>query len=134
MTVDIARGDLLELAERCERATGPGRELDCAIGRLAGAAKEQPDGTWMTYHKDGYAHSINPPAYTASLDAAMTLVDPRALWAHGSMEEGPFARLCWPMPNGGFVGGYVEASAASVPLAICAAALRALQESSHDRA
>jgi hypothetical protein len=55
----------------------------------------------------------------------MLLVDPKALWAHGSMEEGPFARLCWPMPNGGFVGGYFEAKAATVPLATCAAALRA---------
>jgi hypothetical protein len=57
--------------------------------------------------------------------AARMLIDARALWAVGSMEEGPFARLCWPQPDGGFTGGYFEGQAETVPLAICVAALRA---------
>lgn len=57
---------LLELAERCEAATGPDRELDRAIFE------------WLTL-VDGFvpdrAHQSYPQyAYTASLDAAMTLV------------------------------------------------------------
>lgn len=43
------------------------------------------------------------------------------LWAVGNMEEGPFARLCWPMPNGGYTGGYVEANGETPALALRAA-------------
>lgn len=67
----------------------------------------------------------NIPDYTRSLDAALTLCVKGTLWAVGSMEEGPFARLCWPQPDGGYVGGYHEASAATAPLALCIAALEA---------
>lgn len=115
---------LLELAERCEAATGADRDIDCWIENRLGLAKFVPDrpaprgGGWLDKR-------VEPKPFTASLDAAMTLVDSHALWAHGRMEEGPFARLCWPMPNGGYVGGYFEAKAKTVPLAICAAALRA---------
>jgi hypothetical protein len=40
------------------------------------------------------------------------------------MEDGPFARLCWPMPNGGYGGGYVEGHAGTGALSLLAAALR----------
>lgn len=80
---------LLELAARCEAATGPDRELDCAI-RLAvyapeGATMEQSpiNGAWCIYSGTGF-RSGKPAlwesnegrnlAFTASLDAAMTLV------------------------------------------------------------
>ena len=59
MTKTVA---LLQLAERCENATGPDRELDCDIhAKLVGAPhRHQIPSTW--------------PLYTASLDAAMQLV------------------------------------------------------------
>lgn len=136
-------GKLLELADRCEAATGADREVDgwayafvkgndrFIIGNKPGVFPQDPiygtrlDIMGIVKSGSDAADHIGAPHYTASLDAAMTLVDSRAMWAHGSMEEGPFARLCWPMPNGGYVGGYFEAKAKTVPLAICAAALRA---------
>lgn len=33
------------------------------------------------------------------------------LWAVGIMEDGPFARVVLPQPNGGYTGGYSEAYA-----------------------
>jgi hypothetical protein len=60
----------------------------------------------------------------AFVDAARELLAPHMLWAIGSMEEGPFARLCWPMPDGSYLGGYVEGHARGVALSLCAAALR----------
>ena len=133
-----------DLIERIEAALGPDREIDCRIAhsidwrhpseRLGGEPEscrtyvqhwlmikdDEPDFT----HPDRCKWSVIPD-YSASIDAAMTLVDPRALWAHGNMEEGPFARLCWPQPDGTFGGGYVEANCATVPLSIVCAALKA---------
>lgn len=118
--------DLSELIARVEAATGPDREIDRAIKEAFGHDWDY-SADWDYWDAIKREKASRPVAklYTGSLDAAMTLVDPRALWAHGSMEDGPFARLCWPQPNGGFVGGYVEANAATVPLAICLAALSA---------
>ena len=113
--------NLLELAERCEAATGPDRELDFEIAKTIGRER------W-------YAGGHPQWHFTASLDAAMSLVDPRALWAIGSMEEGPFCRLCWPQPDGGFTGGYFEGQAETVPLSICVAALKARSTLSKDEA
>lgn len=47
--------DLLKLAERCEKATGPDRDLDATIERVL------------------RNYSTPLPLYTASIDAAMTL-------------------------------------------------------------
>jgi hypothetical protein len=51
---------LLELASRCEKATGPDRELDLAIALAVG------DETWAEPDRAKLY-------YTASLDAAMSL-------------------------------------------------------------
>jgi hypothetical protein len=134
------REKLIELAERCEQASEPDRGIDGAIDRMFNERPKNGDydaaenAIWrvtdewsgLLVRGDGFArNSFCARQYTASLDAAMDLVEPRALWAQGSMEEGPFARLCWPLPDGSYVGGYYEATAATVPLAMCAAALRA---------
>jgi hypothetical protein len=55
----------------------------------------------------------------------LMLLKPGTLWATGSMEEGPFARLCWPQAGGAYLNGYHEATAATPALAIVAAALKA---------
>lgn len=118
---------LRDLIERVERAEGPDRELDARICIALGFSRDN-----VMVGVDGWcinsATNPNPfrsPAYTGSIDAAMHLTDSRALWAHGSMEDGPFARLCWPQLDGTFTGGYVEANCATVPLSIVAASLRA---------
>jgi hypothetical protein len=48
------------------------------------------------------------------------------LWCVGDMEEGPFARLVLPQPNGGYVGGYVEGHG-DTPAEAIASALQSLQ-------
>lgn len=109
------------------------------IARLEAATEDDADLFWAAYkacfdtgefsspfrqvsHRGRFIMLCGKHAY---LDAVMMLVDPRALWAVGSMEEGPFARLCWPMPDGGYAGGYQDATAATGSLALCIAALKA---------
>jgi len=55
----------------------------------------------------------------------MSLVPDRAMWSLANMEDGPFAQVIRPMPDGGYVGGLVSANAPTPALALCAAALRA---------
>jgi hypothetical protein len=102
-----------ELAERCEKATGFDRDLEGAIH--AAAVRDQE-----TYWGPVYDKRVrNPiPHYTASLDAAMTLVPEGAdvAWqSHGG--PGPMALVT---PNERFT------RAATPALALCAAALRAI--------
>lgn len=80
---------LLELAERCEKATGPDRELDCAI--LAAIDWREPDweegertvremvarrglSAFAKSADEGMSIWRHLPRPTASFDAAMTLV------------------------------------------------------------
>lgn len=101
---------LLNLADRCERAVGPDRGLDAAIW-YAYVEKPQPGdkrdkdmiGRW--------------PAYTASIDAAMTLIGDDC-W---KVEDHPLAGPC-------AVVGEQEGYAATPALALCAASLRSRQE------
>lgn len=61
--------DLLALADRCEAAQGPDRELDAAIKKTIGDA-------WDYAADWGPRDNCNPVAkpYTASIDAVLTLV------------------------------------------------------------
>ncbi len=81
---------LLELAGRCEKATGPDRELDGAIrvalnpdeqmvigqkpGRFPREAIYGPLSHFADAMSADLADYVSAPNYTASLDAAMTLV------------------------------------------------------------
>jgi hypothetical protein len=125
----------LTLAQRCEQAKGPdkrlGAEIEIALRGFPQRAYSQRNGM-----RPKGSPNIDRLAFmaewagdvTASLSTALGLLDKRALWAIGDMEEGPFARLCWPQPNGGFDGGYVEVMAATVELSLLAAILRARAE------
>ena len=94
---------LLELAERCEAATGPDWELDGEIHRVRG----------LNLH----ASQIS---YTASVDAALSLVLEGSCWRI----------VGWPKATttpryGALVEGARDSFGATPALAICAAALRA---------
>lgn len=78
--------DLRELADRCERATGPSRELDAEICLALQFGGENSEGAenvrleedypeWLEFEIAGEACCNKLPALTASLDAAMSLVD-----------------------------------------------------------
>jgi hypothetical protein len=133
---------LLALAERCEDAAGPDRELDVAIARAL---------DWKPLYRDDYSkwwppaavadarerkrsilhHPTQPlPMFTASLDAAVTLVPDGCDW---HVQANPSVGACWAS-----VGGPIKQrissdvrKAATPALALCAAALRA-RAASHD--
>lgn len=109
---------LLELAERCEKAEGPDRELDEAIACLF--AKSHPvfgKPIAMVYAKQ----------FTASLDAALTLVPEGFRWKLGYSRHVPCVAEIVDYriqmePN---LGRFVSECDNSHALALVAAALRA---------
>jgi hypothetical protein len=124
--------DKLELAERCEKATGPQRELDVAIAIECGPAAKRleslmagsPHNTVAEIAKEADRESplVCIPSYTASLDAAVTLVPE---WMIASIEvylDHGEALVRYPYYSG------KESRAATPALALCAAALRARAE------
>ncbi len=105
---------LLALAERCEQAAGPDRELDFAIAAGVG----WPDSPNLHQHAR---------RYTESLDAAVTLVPEGWTWARyhsGAVECGT---LNGPDESILFERGQGTSTARS----LCAAALRA-RAAAHD--
>lgn len=132
---------LAALAERCEAASGPDRELDAEIGSVMRWQPYGPDhwanasdlefrptaGGWMRCQRGDDASLAWPaPLYTASLDAAMSLVPDeclaqvwRGLDGEGSATCSPLKRINLP-----------RIFAATPAIALCAAALRALAKES----
>lgn len=121
------------LPDRIERAEGPCRELDAEIAAAVGV-KHGPDSGWCNNHNGDYwTVDESAPAYTASLDAATTLVPEGCGWFAAWGQTSPSE------PMGGAIitahakfAGYdvandpiAEAEAATPALALCAAALRA---------
>ncbi len=124
--------DLIALAERCEKATGPDRELDRLIVLALGADVERIAGSAADGSQDGFVDrkGVLPKgfAYTASLDAAMTLVPEgweTAIYLGGERAnvqmETQAMRDSW-FDEG---GGPIDGTAPTPALALCAAALRA---------
>jgi hypothetical protein len=116
------RATLLALAERCEQAAGPDRELDAEIARflvLAGAED-------IARSRYGWSY------FTASLDAAVTLV-PVEMPRNLRPGEWWWMLETWPdecrasvhYENGDPAILEESAKAATPALALCAAALRA---------
>jgi hypothetical protein len=113
---------LLALAERCEQAAWPDRELDAEIAWMLTAQDRKrlgppdlrreiwhaglPTPAWVPFENVSSFH----PHYTASLDAAVTLVPDGCGW----MVMSSAAKVgVWPSHG------------ATPALALCAAALRA---------
>jgi hypothetical protein len=128
---------LLELAERCEQATGPDRELDLAIGLNALGWE------WVENYFDsnpildigapnhiGWRES-NPlpdcvPSPTASLDAALVVVPDCHIWTLFQHEEYAVALVTnRTLPRRVIDADEWRCVAATPALALCAAALRA---------
>lgn len=108
---------LLELAARCEAATGPDRELDLAIAEALRLPRQRNGSV-----------NISAP-FTASLDAAVTLVLEGWDWSVGIIKgDGSF-----PPAEANVSPNYqpfpvdldLNADAQTPALALCAAALRA---------
>jgi hypothetical protein len=131
------RATLLALAERCEQAAGPDRELDAEIAWMLTAQDRKrlgppdlrreiwhaglPTPAWVPFEN---VSSFHPP-YTASLDAAVTLV-PEG-WSWGKFFGGSAECVKISDPSILFERGLSDKPA----LALCAAALRA-RAAGHD--
>lgn len=143
----VARADLDRLLADVEGARGPDRLLDARVGSLLlphGARHCLPNemcpGQVLQHFPRGRMNVWTTPSYTASLDAALALVE-RVLpgWRRCLEEVEPGARW-WAgvKPPDDTTSGYRGDRFAYAPtpaLALCAALLRALQtqEPDHDR-
>lgn len=135
---------LIELAERCEKATGPDRELDLAIHRQinpehvtfmdADLAKGMAQlialggDAWEKRKEALFRETNRSPRYTSSLDAAMTLVPANCCWSIiGPLCSGPDKPDHFGADVSEFLTNpeYPEVRAATPALALCVAALRA---------
>ena len=125
-----SRTELLALAERVETAEGPDRRVDCLIENALGLAKFERDP--RVIFGDADYDRVPPKTYTASIDAAITLVPE-------GKERWPQIEYISPNPHNKsdghrvrlWLGGRASVrgkSMASFALALTAAALRAHAE------
>lgn len=115
------RATLLALASRVEAATGADRELDAAILAACWDCRGKPTDLG--------------PRYTASLDAAMSLVPWDAYWRLGHDGDGADPaeyKADVIVPKLGGVDARGRAIAVTPPLALTAASLRAIAGSLPD--
>ena len=113
------RAALLELATRVEQASGPDEHLDCAIALATGW---EPAASWVGMLLSPAGEWGCLPSFTASLDAALTLVPAGWDWCLSRGSGEPAIASMAPAMG---VDGPMS-TAATPALALCAAALRAL--------
>lgn len=118
-----------KLSERVERLEGPDREIDFAIGEVVMCLRHVGAGLYDTdspsgpyYSEDGGDYPAYPH-YTASLDAAMSLVPE-------GWNCAVFRRQDWKQQNAQVWhseqrGSTNHGDAATPAIALCAAALKA---------
>jgi hypothetical protein len=124
------------LIERLRKATGEDWELDRLIfeavhlptefcGSIVKSWSRRGGGHGYTLNTaDGFRHlnAVNAPNYTASIDAALTLVPEDALWRVGHEgDDAPGIYLAVVMPR----GPQTHSEHSSPAIAICIAALEA---------
>lgn len=139
------REALLGLAERCWKAEGPDRELDRAIAPIIGIRVVDEGHPLGRCYYDENGHGVPLPLFTASIDAAMTLVpDAYRLTSLAEYGQG-LGRLvgkwgCVLVPRNleGLdtfekqFATMADAKAATPALALCAAALKARAQKEPD--
>jgi hypothetical protein len=136
----MADNDLIALAERCESAKGPDRELDeliraalfCAQ-KVVAVRESRYNGAWCVWVEGykgverlweplGLSPAQRTGAFTASLDAATALVPEGAGWNVGMDDKG-LGLL--GSANVESADGWPLGQGATAALSLCAAALRA---------
>jgi hypothetical protein len=122
----MRKDELLELARKCEEATGEDRGLDVEIARLMAVT------VWLRNANDTANEETTYWRYTSSLDSALTLVPDGWAWMTGCAPgEGFFATLS--LTDEAIEAGLsdtdmIDTIAATPALAFCAAALKALAQ------
>ena len=139
----IPSAALLELAEHCEKAEGPDRALNALIHEATG--REFVMEYWSEADTEPQRNLSYVPTYTASIDAALTLVPEGWDWLvrNDVNEPTAFANVSRPDANNvlgrwdeerqcftGSGEGHNYADAATPALALCAAALKARAQES----
>ena len=135
----------MTIIDKLERADGPDREMDAEIAKAVGMCLHpnktrtgvQSDtgfdcddcgaDSWGNRSNDGFNRRLSDscPAYTASIDAAMTLV-PEGWELHSLMRQ-PYGKTAVWLGRGealGELSEWVGTEAKTRPLAVAAAALR----------
>lgn len=137
MTQFIRVSNLAVLLERVKAATGPNQELDAQIGLAFGWEPNIYHTAWFPPDydddlKDDYLPQL--PLFTASIDAALALVE-KVLpgWKHAVGNHCP-GNYCWLWPDSKTNGHFEKAASESA--AILAAMLSALieKEKTHEEA
>lgn len=127
MTSPPDREALLALADRCEKATGPDRNIDRAICPIVGIRVVDEGHPLGVCYYDENRHGIPLPQFTRSIDAALTLVPESKntmdvfsleLWTGAGIYEPHVRASAW-------VPGAPRVFAATSALALTAAALKA---------
>jgi hypothetical protein len=117
------KDELIALAERVEALTGPDRGVDTWIENHLGLARFEPAHPFRS-HCDGDTRK-EPKPYTASLDAAMSLVPEGWASVHGWDYPDRASRVIFMDDDG---DPLFRGRAATPALALTAAALRAIAE------
>jgi hypothetical protein len=117
------KDELLALAERVEALTGPDRGIDTWIENHLGLARFEPAHPFRS-HCDGDTRK-EPKPYSASLDAAMSLVPEGWVSVHGWDYPNIATRVIFMDDDG---DRQFRGRAATPALALTAAALRAIAE------
>ena len=121
----MTKAEIIALAERVERAEGLDRRLDCLIENALGLAKFQRDP--RVGYGDADYNRVSPKPYTASLDAAMSLV-PEDWHLSLSMGRINIVTLTEDSDDPVAPARVFEASASTPALALTSASLRAIAE------
>lgn len=120
---ELMEPNSMTLIERIEHAKAPSRELDLEIAKAVGLCRTPQEGSTQVHFGQWWPH------YSASLDTAMSLVPARATYvrmeicARGTLKQHCLASIQWEATGDEWCH---DGDGKTMPLAICAAALRAL--------
>ena len=124
----------VELAERCEQATGPDRKIDAAMAKALGLVPSGlTPGTSRGYEARFSNSTVwiwDAPYYTASLNAITALIDRELPGSMRSIRKHPDGEAVAQVWNSQVVGETPRQRwcCASEALALCAAFCRAMNE------
>lgn len=121
---------LREIADRVEKLSEPDREIDAVIAYALGW-RHVSDGHMRGWEGPDRKRQAALPCFTGSLDAALTLVPEDH--AHSVQFSAGTLGEAWLYPPDNFGDREFYSKAASMPLALTAAALRALAASQEQR-
>lgn len=130
---------MMDLIERLSAATGPDRRLDAEIAAVVGAEHGSREYVRIGTRSIEY-HDEICPFYTASIDAALTLVPKDTVWHlmtdYGDLNRakiGPVGnvRATIYRCNGAPPDLFTQADGNTPATALCIAALRARTENPH---